>query len=116
MVNPFGLITATVTLTQAVADVVASTVANAYEDLRGAMRSTSAWDHVVVTDLRTEGAPEFESVNGGFPLVGTDSGEDLPYQNAAVITWRTALRGRSFRGRTYLGGFTESFSSGRNIS
>jgi hypothetical protein len=91
-------------------------VYTAYSDLQGGMNAGCGYDEVVVTDLRTEGAPEFTSQAGGFPFVGTDSAQSLPFQTAAVTTWRTALRGRSFRGRTYLGGFTEAFSDGRNPS
>lgn len=39
---------------------------------------------------------------------GTTSTDMLPPQAAAVISWRTALAGRSYRGRTYLPGMVES--------
>lgn len=42
------------------------------------------------------------------PVVGaTGSGEQLPPQSAIVLSWKTALKGRSFRGRTYLPGYGE---------
>ena len=39
------------------------------------------------------------------PQIATDTGTGALYppQLAAVVSWRTALAGRSFRGRTYLG-------------
>lgn len=37
------------------------------------------------------------------PIAGGDaSSEELPPQVTAVVTWRTALAGRSYRGRTFL--------------
>jgi|ERR1051326_1155131 hypothetical protein len=115
--NVFGFLLADdTTLTQAITDAFSAALATAYLHLVGAMHNGSGYDRVVITDLRTEGAPEFTSVAGGFPIHGTDSGGPLPWQTAAVVTWRTALRGKSFRGRTYLGGFTESFSDGRDVS
>lgn len=43
--------------------------------------------------------------------VGSSGGEPLPANAALVVTWRTALAGRSFRGRTYLGPSTETVNS-----
>lgn len=41
-------------------------------------------------------------------VAGADvSGQELPPQCALVLSWFTALAGRSYRGRTYLTGFTE---------
>lgn len=57
------------------------------------------------TDLRTEGAPTYSNTT---PILGTDASEPIPPGTAAVITLRTALRGRSYRGRTYYGGLGES--------
>lgn len=45
------------------------------------------------------------------PAAGTGSGELLPLQCAGVITWRTAGRGRSARGRSYISGWAEAQSS-----
>jgi hypothetical protein len=39
---------------------------------------------------------------------GALSGGQVAGNGAAVISWRTALIGRSFRGRTYVGGLAES--------
>lgn len=43
---------------------------------------------------------------------GTQTGDSQPYQNAAVITWRTGVPGRSNRGRNYVGGAVESNNAG----
>lgn len=41
-------------------------------------------------------------------VAGNGGGDPLPPQCAGVISWRTALSGRSYKGRTYLFGFEES--------
>lgn len=97
----------TVTLTQAVADIYSGIMAGYYGNIMGATIDTVQYDDCVVTDLRTDGAPQFVSTSG-FPLVGLDSGDELPEQLAALISWNTAFRGRSGRGRTYFGGFDEA--------
>lgn len=43
---------------------------------------------------------------------GTQSGDSQPYQNAAVVTWRTGVPGRSNRGRNYIGGAVEANNAG----
>ena len=43
---------------------------------------------------------------------GTQTAEALPYQCAAVLTWRTALAGRAYRGRTYYPLLTEGQTGG----
>lgn len=45
------------------------------------------------------------------PETGTGSGEVLPLQSAAVLTWRTGGRGRSARGRSYISGWSEGAAS-----
>jgi hypothetical protein len=39
---------------------------------------------------------------------GTNTSESLPTQSALVFSWRSALKGRSFRGRTYMMGLGET--------
>lgn len=70
---------------------------------------------VVTAALDSDGAPTATSVPGTPPSGGA-AGEALPAQNALVITHRTGLTGRSFRGRTYIGGLTESQTSGNNVT
>jgi len=56
----------------------------------------------------------------GFDLAlsdpGTQTGDRLPTQTAGVITWRTGLIGRSYRGRSYIGPMVETVSNGGYIS
>jgi hypothetical protein len=57
------------------------------------------------TDLRTEGAPVYSNT---VVIAGIDNSDMVPPGTNAVITARTALRGRSYRGRTYFGGLGEA--------
>lgn len=41
-------------------------------------------------------------------VVGTQTGNPLPNDVAFVISWKTAKAGRSYRGRTYIGGWTQN--------
>lgn len=62
-------------------------------------------DKVVLTDHRTEGAPQVEVDLSG--KAGTVAGDIAPRKLAIVATLRTALRGRSYRGRVYVSGLAE---------
>lgn len=45
-------------------------------------------------------------------VYGSDAGDDtLPYQCSFVISWKTGLAGRAYRGRTYVTGFGEDRQS-----
>jgi|KBSSwiStaDraftv2_1062776.scaffolds.fasta_scaffold785265_1 hypothetical protein len=77
--------------------------------LNGVLASTTTYTGVGLRDMRTEGQAEVLSTNGTFPFVGV--GLALPNQVAAVLTKRTALAGRFFRGRLYVGGFVDTANS-----
>lgn len=68
----------------------------------------------VATDLTTSGGIQHISTaaNGA----GTNTGEPLPPTSSLVVSWRTALSGRSHRGRSYIGGFTELDSNGAPVA
>lgn len=79
------------------------------------------WDSIraVMSTLYTGNSIEVRGVtdpNQGFDLPLTTNGgsasEALPFQNAAIVRWRTTQVGRSFRGRNYLPGMTEAGQSG----
>lgn len=57
----------------------------------------------VVYDLGQPNAGAGEVASATWQAEGDDSTNDMPPDAAVCITWRTPLRGRSFRGRTYLG-------------
>lgn len=94
---------------QDVADIFASEVASAAAVLTAGTTTTGlmsqSWsiDRVTIRDLRIPNQPEFSSTVG---VVGTNTSQTLPSSNAVVVTLRTAKAGRSFRGRTYIPGWS----------
>lgn len=58
---------------------------------------------VGIRDRRSPNLPLIEAVAAN---AGTSALEQLPPDTSMVVTLRTALAGRSFRGRTFLSGFT----------
>jgi len=60
---------------------------------------------VGLRDLTLASQPEF--LDTGAIVAGTATGDPLPAQVAACVTLRTALSGRSFRGRVYISGWDE---------
>lgn len=58
-----------------------------------------------VTDISTATGSQYEYNTA---VVGTASNELLSPDTALCVTWLTVFRGRSFRGRNYLAGFTEA--------
>lgn len=97
---------------------LAQDLADAYEatwttNLQSHVSTSVLLDKIVVTDLRTANGPQFTITVGA---EGLDATNPLPAQIAAVVRWTTNTRGRSYRGRTYLGGFCEDDSAGQNMS
>lgn len=71
-------------------------------NLKGLLGNWVTLKEIVATDLTSEGAPQNRvTVNE----TGTDASTSIPLSNAIVISHRTAKRGRSYRGRTYLSGW-----------
>lgn len=66
---------------------------------------------VYLTDLTTQTGPTV-SVVTGLPSAGTDVAESMPFNVTICISFRTAGRGRSARGRNYLAGLTEGKVNG----
>ena len=64
-----------------------------------------------VTDLTSIAAPAFEVPVSG-TVVGDDTGDPIAQQVALCLSLLTDARGRSYRGRNYVGGFTESAMTG----
>lgn len=110
-VNVYHLFTS-LGLTQAYADMVENEIEGAYSVSGLLAYESTLWSatNVQVTDLTSSSSPQFNSVIDD--VVGTDNGEVLPTQVNGMLDWRTAARGRSFRGRTFLNGFTEAGSAG----
>jgi hypothetical protein len=99
-------------MSQTLADGIAAVFATARSSsgLTGLLWTGWSLTSAVFTELSTQTGLQFTSAvaNG----VGTSSADPLPAQNAALINWHTALRGRSYRGRTFVPGFTETDSGG----
>lgn len=68
-----------------------------------------------MTDMRAAIAPVIE-FNTGLPSVGSGAGASLPNSVSTVITKRTTLRGRSYRGRIYTYGMMETQMDGDAIN
>lgn len=91
------------------------TVEAIYTALRGAstttafmavMAPTVILESVSLRNFGTPNQPVFTST--GAALSGGGTGDALPLSTASCVTLRTALAGKSFRGRVYLTGFTEA--------
>ncbi len=67
---------------------------------------------VSAKDLTTQSGLVFDYTGTPLPVSGGAPGQPLPSNVAAVLSLRTGRAGRSFRGRLYLGGFTELQSDG----
>lgn len=70
---------------------------------------------IKATDLSTQTGPSV-TYTTGLPDVGAKVSASLPNNVAIVITKRTALRGRSFRGRIYHPGLTEGDVTGNIVA
>lgn len=66
---------------------------------------------VKCTDLTTVSSPSITVPASGTPH-GDDTGDPLPAQTSLCMSLLTLARGRSYRGRNYVGGFTEASTSG----
>jgi hypothetical protein len=99
-------------LTNAIAVSLASILEASWNThLKSKSHANTHFRQTVVTDVRSPSNPQFVVP---WNVAGTASGAPLPNAVAAMISWSTALRGRSFRGRSYLPGFTESVSDGNS--
>lgn len=77
-----------------------------HTDWKPTLNAGVAYSGVRVYDMRTDGGGVvFVSVSAGN---GSSSGDALPINTCAVLTLYTAMRGRSGRGRLYMGGLSES--------
>jgi hypothetical protein len=92
-----------------------ATVDAIYTAIRGASSTTALMALMAGTTvlegigLRNFSIPnQTEFLSSGAPLAGAGVGDQLPLSNAACVTLRTALSGKSFRGRVYISGWTEA--------
>jgi hypothetical protein len=78
------------------------------DELVGGQANDLTWTAIVGTDLTTATSPVRTLVFSS-PVPGLQSGEPLPANCAAAVSFRTAARGRSARGRNYVAGLLESY-------
>ena len=92
---------------QTLANAVSSSVKTAYTGSGLAVQqpTTIALATVSIRSMTANSDPWFEGA--GAPVAGSSTANPLPAANCLVVTLRTALRGRSFMGRTYIAGFSE---------
>ena len=94
-------------INQALAETLDTGIKSAFTtNLAAQIASNCSLISVGIRDIRTANLAEF--VGSGAFVVGTAVGDALPTGNALCITLRTARAGQSFRGRVYLGGFSEA--------
>lgn len=106
-VNTFGLVAdGAFLLDQTVADDIAEAFRAPWFALRPALNLGWSAEEVLVRDLRTGTSPTIEADFA--PFSGSNPGQAMPPHLAIVASHSTGFRGRSYRGRTYLNGFTEA--------
>lgn len=94
---------------------LAEVVKNAWNtNIRGQLSDQLSLTLIRITDLSSETA-EVVNYATGLPLIGGQASPSLPNNVACVFTKRTALRGRSYRGRIYQPGLTEGSVTGNTI-
>lgn len=73
--------------------------------LKGLLNSAVTLREIIATDMTAQGAPQYRlTINE----TGTKTGGCLPLGTAVVVSHRTAMRGRSYRGRSFLSGIATS--------
>lgn len=107
-VNVLGIaVVGTPTFNQALADQIGTAVKGAATTHLGPLLAANvSLARVGIRDIRQPGLPEFRDTGAGAIMAGT--GDPLPRSTALCVTSRTAKAGKRYRGRTYIGGFTET--------
>ena len=113
-INVLGMrVTGSPGFDQAFAEVVGTAVKSAFTaNLATHISTAAALVRVGVRDYRTANRPEFRDTGAQVAGSGATAPDMIPPNAALCITLRTALTGKSQRGRVYLGGFAEADNSG----
>lgn len=78
-----------------------------HDNLKPSQHGTYVVQNITVTDVSIASGHQHINASIFEPMGG--AGDDAAAANAAaVISWRTAATGRSFRGRTYIGGLPQA--------
>jgi hypothetical protein len=106
--NVFGaLVTGSPVFGQALADSLGAAIKTQTTNfLQSSMAPTTSLVRVGVRDYRTPNQPEYRDT--GAPVTGLAVTDALPRGVALCLTLRTGKSGKSFTGRVYLGGFSET--------
>lgn len=80
-------------------------------DMKASVSGNMYLSSIYLTDQSAQDGPAIE-YSEGLPLIGTVvASEALPFNAAAVVKKLTGKRGRSYRGRTYFCGWTETYQN-----
>jgi hypothetical protein len=85
---------------QAVADAMNTVFAASYKNW---MAPQSSWRGTAVRWVSATGITQASYVNVSSDGVGTAAGNTLPAQVSGLVSWKTALAGRRYRGRIFVG-------------
>lgn len=94
-------------LAQATADGQAWWASN----LKSYLHTSTTLREILATDMTTQGAPQNRVTVGE---AGTAANNALPAGSALVVSHRTAMRGRSYRGRSYISGLNNAMQETPN--
>lgn len=96
------------TITQTTVNTLGAAIKTSFSSsgLAGVVGTAVSLQSVGLRDINSANQPELFDVGAAVP--GTAVGDLLPPQIALVVTLRSALAGRSFRGRCFLTGYAES--------
>jgi|SRR5580765_3039494 len=91
------------TVAQAQAIFAALTTGGLWTSFAGHLTTTTALASVTIRSVHAQDQPVVQSTGAAVP--GTNAGVALPNEMALVVTERTALAGKSNRGRMYIPGY-----------
>lgn len=106
----------TVTLNYAALEALTEEIIDWWNDsLKTWTTPTQSLIEVIATDMSiADGIQVANSLTT--PLAGTASGDDLPSNVAAVVSFLSEQSGRSYRGRNYIAGQVGTFISGNSLT
>lgn len=108
-INVYGVgNTGAVAITQALANTLDSAIKGFFTSSgwNAHVQNSVSLKFIAIRDLNA--ANQFEYQGSGASVAGTAAGDPLPYQTALCVTLRTALAGKSYRGRSFLFGGIEA--------
>lgn len=84
--------------------------------MKGNTHTSCSLRLIRITLLTTSTSPGIE-YSSGLPIAGTfNTSASSPNNVTLAVKWITGLRGRSYRGRTYIPGLAQAFTVGNQIS